>query len=447
MENTNVLSQHFTLKPLMRYVLPTIFMMIISSMYMIIDGLFVSNLVGEDALAAINIISPLFGIMMSVSLMFATGGTAIIGRLMGEGKTSLSRQFLSTLYVIATVLGVVITLLGLFFPEAIVNMLGAKGTLWDYSYDYLIALSPFVIAIFFQIFAQSFLVVAGKPGLGFVLTILGGVTNVVLDYVLISPHMFDLGITGAALATGLGATVSGIAGLILFLADRKGTLYFEKPLWSLRLIKESMTNGASELIGNLSASVTIFLMNVILLDLAGQAGVAAISVILYVQMIQNALYFGYAIGIAPIISYKYGEQNHTELKALVAISLKVIVSISVIVVIASLLFAEAAVGIFISPDSSTFEMAVHGFRLFSFAYLFNGFNIFLSSLFTALSNGKVSAILSITRTLVLLVGMLMLLPLLIGINGVWLSVPVAEALALCVGIYFYRKHQRTYHYA
>lgn len=445
-EEDNVLGTKFTFGSLGKYVLPTILMMIISSMYMIIDGLFVANLVGEDALAAINIISPIFGVMMSVALMFSTGGTAIIGRFMGEGKGAQARQFVSVLYIIAAVLGGIVTIVMLVFPTQIASVLGAEGILFDYSQEYIVALAPFIMMFFFQMFAQSFFVVAGKPGLGFVLSILGGLVNVVFDYVLISPQMFDLGIQGAAVATGLGATISGLAGFIYLSINRKGTLYFEKPKWVASLIREAMSNGLSELVGNLAVAVTTFLMNIILLRIAGDAGIAAISVILYVQMMQNAFYFGYAIGVSPIISYKYGEKNHKQLKEVIQMSFKFISVASLIIVVCSLLFAETAVNIFISRDSETFQMAVEGFRLFSIAYLFNGFNIFFSSLFTALSNGKISALISVSRTLVFLAIMLIILPMLFGLTGVWISVPVAEVLAIGVGVYFYRKNRTVYHY-
>ncbi len=442
----NILGSKFTFASLGKYVLPTILMMMIGSMYMIIDGLFVANLVGEDALAAINIVVPIFSIMMSVALMFATGGTAIIGRFMGEGKNHEARQFLSVLYIIAATLGLMGTIAMLVFPGEIATVLGAKGALFDYSKDYLFALSPFVMMFFFQMFSQSFFVVAGKPGLGFVTSILGGIVNILFDYLLIAPHLGNLGIQGASLATGLGATVSGLAGVIYLFINRKGTLYFEKPRWVIALVREAMSNGVSELVGNLAVAITTFLMNIILLRIAGDPGVAAISVILYVQMLQNAFYFGYAIGVAPIISYKYGEQNHEQLKQVIQMSFKFIVGASFVIVLCSLFFAETAVSIFIARESSTFQMTVDGFRIFAIAYLFNGFNIFYSSMFTALSNGKISAILSICRTLVFLVAMLILLPIRLGITGVWLSVPVAEALAILVGVYYYKKNQSTYHY-
>ncbi len=440
----NILAKDFGVKSLLKYVFPTILMMVFMSTYTIIDGLFVANLVGEDALSAVNIVWPAFNIVLALGLMLAMGGTAAMGKLMGEGKAHEARAFLSVLYLTALVLASVLTAAFLMFADEIVLFLGADGDLFPYAKDYLISLAFFSISFFFQVFVQSFFVLAGKPMLGFTSCLLGGLTNIALDYILIAPNMLNLGITGAGLATGIGNCVPAIFGLVYFAFYRKGTLYFEAPAFKLRLLLQSMFNGASELVSQLSTAVTTLLFNLILLDLAGKSGVASISVILYVQMLQTAIYFGYAMGVAPIISYKCGAKDTTGLQKVLNISFLFIAASSALVIAASLLFAEFAVGIFISRSSETFDMATQGFQLFSIAYLFMGANVFFSSMFTALSNGKVSAILSLSRTFIFLIGALLILPQFFDLNGVWLAVPLAEMLACGLSVYCYTKGKARY---
>ncbi len=442
----NILAKDFNIKSLMKYVFPTILMMVFMSTYTIVDGLFVANFVGEDALAAVNMVWPTFNIVLAIGLMFATGGTAVMGRLMGEGKSYEARSFLSILYIVAIILGMILTISFLYFPDEIVRLLGVNDELYPYAMDYLITLSYFSIAFFLQVFVQSFFVLAGKPILGFGICFLGGMTNIALDYVLIAPNMIDLGIRGAGLATGIGNSVPAIFGLVYFAFCRKGTLYFEKPILKGKILFQSIFNGMSELVSQLSTAVTTLLFNMILLELVGKSGVASISVILYIQMLQTAIYFGYAIGVAPIISYKYGAGDMKGLKSVLNISFKFTAIVSILVIVFSLIFGEFAIAIFIDRTSETFAMAVNGLEIFSIAYLFMGVNVFMSAIFTALSNGKVSAILSFTRTLVFLVGSLLILPYFLDLNGVWLAVPLAELLACGLSICYFRKERLRYGY-
>ncbi len=440
----NILAQDFNVKSLMKYVFPTILMMIFMSTYTVVDGLFVANLVGEDALTAVNMVWPAFNIVLAMGLMFATGGTAIMGRFMGEGKYSEARSFLSVLYIVAIILGLCLTLSFLVFSDEIVMLLGVKDELFPFGKDYLMSLSLFTTTFFLQVFVQSFFVLAGKPILGFTTCLLGGLTNIVLDYVFISPDMMNLGISGAGFATGIGNCVPAIWGVIYFMCCRKGTLYFEKPILRARFLIQSMLNGVSELVSQLSTAVTTLLFNIILFDIVGKSGVASISVILYIQMLQTAIYFGYAIGVAPIISYKYGAGDKRGLNKVLRISFIFTAIVSTLVIVFSWLFGEVSVSVFISRASDTFEMAVHGLRLFSIAYLFMGINVFMSSLFTALSNGKISAILSLTRTLVFIIGALIILPYFLHLNGVWLAVPLAELLACILSFYYYKRGKIDY---
>lgn len=442
----NILSNQFNAKSLLKYALPSILMMVFMSTYVIVDGIFVAQLVGEDALSAVNIVFPMFNIVLAIGLMFSTGGTAIMGRLMGEGREGDARTFLSLIYLVVTGLGLVLTACFLLLPHQILLLLGTSDVLYSHSMDYLISMSIFTLPMLFQVLAQSFFVLAGRPILGFSICLAGGLTNMVLDYILISPSLCNMGIAGAGFATGLANCVPGLFAVGYFLLHRKGALYFQRPVFHKKLLGQSIFNGLSELVTQSSIAITTILFNVILLDLAGEAGVASIAVILYIQLFQTAIYFGYAMGIAPIVSYKYGAQDHVQLKKIVAISFRFLAVVSLLVIAFSLFFDDMAVSIFISPDSATFSMAKHGLRLFSITYLFMGVNVFMSSLFTSLSNGAVSATLSLSRTLIFLVGSLLLLPMAFDLNGVWLAVPVAEFLAFLLALFFFKKFRSTYRY-
>lgn len=442
----NILAKEFDMKSLLKYVLPTILMMVFMSTYTIIDGLFVANLVGEEALSAVNVVLPVINVLLAIGLMFSTGGIAVMGKLMGEGKEKEARSFLSILYIVAIILGGILSAVFVIFVDEIVGFLGSSEVLYILAKDYLIVTAFFSIAFFLQVFVQSFFVLAGKPILGFVICLIGGLTNIALDYIFISSNMCDLGIRGAAYATGIANVVPGLFGLIYFLGNRKGVLYFEKPVFKKKILLTSMLNGSSELVSQLSTAVTTLLFNIILLDLVGEMGVASISVILYLQMFQTAINLGYNIGVAPIISYKYGSKDMLGLKNILKSSFKVIAIVSVVVIATSIIFSDFAVSIFIEKTSQTFEMAEKGLKIFSMAYIFMGINMFASSMFTALSNGRVSAILSLLRTMVFLIGGLLILPKIIGINGVWLAVPIAETLTFIISIYYYKKYKKIYGY-
>ncbi len=444
--NNNPLAKDFSMKSLLVFTLPSMLMMLFMSTYTIIDGVFVANLVGEDALAAVNLIIPLLSILMAIALMFATGGNAIIAKFMGQGKAQEAREFLTVLFIIGGAIGLLSSAIVFIFPDEILRSLSISESLYQLSKDYMLSMAAFAVTVFFQVFAQSFMVTAGKPTLGLVLSLAGGVVNIILDYILISPNLMNLGIAGAGIATGVGNSVPGVLGFLYFAFNRKGDLYFVKPKLKIKILWESMFNGASELVGNLAISITTMMFNFILMDMVGDAGVSAISVILYIQMFQNAIYFGYTIGVAPIISYKYGEGNKPALHKVMGQSLKITTVASILVVAVTFIFADQAIGIFISQDSSTFEMAKEGLVLFMPAYLFMGYNIFFSAMFTALSNGKVSAIISTARSLVFIVIALVTLPQILELQGVWLAVPLAEFLAIIVSLYYYKKHKAVYGY-
>ncbi|WP_305768919.1 MATE family efflux transporter [Candidatus Epulonipiscium viviparus] len=440
----NKLAQTFIPMNLILYSIPTIIMMVLNSTYGIIDGLFISNFVGEDALAATNIAFPVILIAIAIGLMMATGANAIIGKLLGERKEHQARELLSFIYIVAILASVTISTIILVFADEFLTLIGANAALLPLAKEYLVAAAPFLTFILLQIFTQIFLVTAGKPIIGFAACLIGGITNIVLDYVLIVS--FDLGLTGAALATGTGYSVGGIFGFLYFLICRRGSLYFVKPRWNFRQLAHSLYNGMSEFVSSTSGAITTVLFNIIMMQIAGESGVAGITVIMYVSTILSAMYMGYSMGVSPVISYKFGAQAHEQLQLINKTSKKVIAVISIVTVVLSIIFAEAAVGIFISPESATFALTVHGFRIYAIAFLFMGFNVFISAMFTALSNGRISAIVSVSRTLVFIVTALVTLPFIFGINGVWVAVPVAEALGIIVSLIYFKKYKRVYNY-
>ncbi len=440
------LAKNFNMIKLLKYTMPSMIMMVFMSTYSIIDGVFVSTFVGEGALAAVNLVMPLLGIVMAVGLMFATGGNAIIAKLLGQGQQRQAQEFLTVIFIIGGILGGILTAVVVIFPDELLNILNVSDSLYKLARDYMLSLAGFLIPVFFMVFIQSFMVTAGHPMFGLMLSLAGGICNIVLDYIFISPNMLNWGIAGAGLATGIGNAIPGVIGFFYFIFNRKCVLHFVKPKLKIRTLGQSMFNGSSELVGSLATSITTLMFNFILMSMVGDAGVAAISVILYIQMFQSAIYMGYTLGVSPIIAFKYGEENHSGLRKAIRQSFKIISAASILVVILTLAFSDEAVGIFISNESTTFEMAKNGLLLFMPAYLFMGFNVFFSAMFTSLSNGKVSATISVLRSLVFIVIALLILPQILGLNGVWLAVPVAEFLAIIVSFYLYRKNKAHYKY-
>lgn len=440
----NSISKNFSASGLIEFALPTIVMMVILSLYTTVDGAFVAKLVSEDALAAINIVYPLYSVFFAISLMFATGSNALIAKNMGEGRYDDARSFLSLIYVTGIASACVLGAVGFVFYRPLLSLLGSTPDLDVYTADYLRIISLFVPMSFLQIFAQTFLVTEGKPQLGLGLVALGGLANVVLDYVFIA--FFHMGIAGAAYGTGIGYSIPGIYALIYFFRNKKGSLYFVRPRFNGRKLLYSFFNGGSEFVNNSSVALTTLMFNYAMLKYAGESGVAAISAVLYLQFIQASVYFGFSSGVGPVISFKYGEGNRPQLKRVIKISLCFIALCSLAVFLLSLLLAGPAISIFVRSTSDTFELARHGFLLFNISYLFMGINVFVSAMFTALGNGKVSALLSFLRTLVFIVGALLLLPPVFGLDGVWLAVPAAEALAFIISALAFSGLRKKYGY-
>lgn len=430
------ISQHFTPWSLLKFAFPSIIMMMFMSLYTIVDGIFVSRFVGSNALSSLNIVYPVESIAVALGTMLATGGNAVISRYLGEGKQQLAKECLSMFTLVGLLLSVLISILVHLFPDLICRALGANDLLMADCRSYLTVLLSFAPACMLQTLFQSYLVTAGAPHLGLFLTMIAGVINAVMDYVLIV-HV-QLGVAGAALATGLGQMVPALAGLLFFL-NKSHPLHLVRFTGHTKELVQACYNGSSEMVSQLSNAVITFLFNIVLMRLAGAPGVAAITILLYGQFLFNAFYLGFAIGISPVIGFQYGAGNRRELKSIYRISFLFTGISSVVLAVAAVFLSGSIVHIFTS-DPQTHALAVTGFGIFAYNFLFSGFNITSSGFFTALSNGKVSAIISFCRTLLFTVISLLLLPQFLGINGAWLAVPVAEFVTLLLCIRMHRKY-------
>ncbi|PHV69689.1 MATE family efflux transporter [Sporanaerobium hydrogeniformans] len=436
------ISQHFKTSTLLKFALPSIIMMLFMSLYSIIDGVFVSRFVGSQALSALNIVYPVISLLIGLGVMLATGGSALIGKTLGEGHAQKAREYFSLFLVTGFVIGILLAFLGNLLSEDLARLLGANDALIPYSIDYLRTSLLFAPASILQLLFQSYFITASRPKLGLLVTIGAGILNIILDYVFLVP--LNLGVQGAALATGFGQLFAAIFGMVYFLVVRK-SLYIVVPHFEPKILLKAATNGSSEMVSNLSSAIVTLLFNLIMMHLIGEDGVAAITIILYGQFLFNALYLGFSLGVAPIISYNYGSQNHLELQNIWYICKRFLWLSSSIIVILALFFSETIVSIFVSKTSSIYTLANEGFFIFSINYLFAGFNIFASSLFTALSNGILSALISFMRTFICLVIALLVLPYFLGVLGVWIAVPIAEFITFFIAIYIVKNQSSTYH--
>lgn len=440
-EMQNKLAKEYNFVSLLKFSLPTIVMMVFMSLYSMVDGIFVSRLIGTNALAATNIVYPIVSVVIAAGIMLGTGGSAVVACRMGENKPHEARREFTMLLVSGVGLGLLITAAGLLSLKPLLRFLGASEAIFGLCYEYAWTLLCFTVPSILQMLFQMFFVTAGKAGIGLTFTILGGVANIVLDYVFIA--RFGWGIGGAALATGIGYSIPAVSGLAWFALDRTGTLFFVRPAWNGRVLLQTMANGSSEMVTNLSAAVITYLFNILMIRYLGEDGVAAITIVLYAEFFLIAIYLGFSSGIAPILSYNHGERNVARLKRLFGISVRFLLGCSLLTFAGAVLFAENVVGIFAARGTPVFAFAVHGYYLYAFSYLFKGVNIFASSMFTALSDGITSAFLSFMRTLVFIVAGMFILPRWLQIDGVWLVVPVAEVLSIVLSVYFFRWQFRT----
>ncbi len=440
------LSDHFSYGRLLRFTLPSIVMMIFTSIYSVVDGLFVSNFAGKTPFAAINLIMPFLMILSTVGLMFGTGGTAIVAATFGEGDKPRANRYFSLFVYVAFALGVMFAALGIAFIRPIAILMGAEGEMLENAVQYsriiLVAL-PFNIV---QMMFQSFFVTAEKPSLGLVVSIASGVTNMVLDAVLVIllPQQWKL--AGAAVATAVSQIVGGVVPILYFGRENSSILRLGKTHFDGKALLKACTNGSSEFMSNIAMSVVSMLYNLQLLAYAGEDGVAAYGVLMYVSMIFSAAFLGYSIGSAPVVGYHFGAQNHGELKGLLKKSLTVIFCFGAVMVVAAEVLSRPLSLIFVSYDKELLELTVRGFRIYSLCYICMGFAIYTSGFFTALNDGLTSALISFLRTLVFQVAAVLILPKILGIDGVWLSIVVAEAMAMILGIGFLIGKRKKYQY-
>ena len=439
------LSEHFTYKKLLRFVFPSIVMMVFTSIYGVVDGLFVSNYVGKSAFAAINLSMPIIMGVSALGFMMGTGGSAIVATTLGEGRKQKANEYFSLIVYVTVIGGLVLSVLGMALIRPVCSALGASGELLSncvlYGRISFFSMTAFMLQNVFQ----SFFVTAEKPKLGLAVIIGAGVTNMVLDYLFIA--VLGFGLAGAALATVCGECVGGLLPIFYFARKNDSLLKLGKTHFDGHILLRTCTNGSSELMTNLSSSVVNSLYNVQLMKFVGENGVAAYGTIMYVNFIFISTFLGYAIGSAPIVSYHYGAGNHAELQNLFKKSLRLIGGWGIWLLVLAQLIAGPLAKIFVGYDQELFELTKHGFQIFCLTFLVNGFNIYGSSFFTALNNGLLSAVISFLRTLVFQMSVLLLLPMILGINGIWCSVFMAELLTLCVTVTFFVKQRKRYHYA
>ena len=439
------LSEHFTYKTLIKFTIPTIIMMIFTSIYGVVDGIFVSNCVGSDAFAAVNLIMPVLMILGTVGFMIGSGGSALIAKTIGEGKKEKGNEYFSMLIYLLIIIGLILSIVGIIAIRPISGLLGAKENILEDCITYGRVLPIFLIPFILQNCFQNFLVVAEKPTFGLIISIIAGITNMILDLVFI--YVLKMEVFGAAAATGISQLVGGVIPLVYFIRKNNSPLKIIKAKFERKAIWQSCTNGSSEMLTNLSMSLVNMLYNIQLMKYTGSDGVVAYGIIMYIGFVFSGTYLGYSMGTAPIIGYHYGAENTEELKSLLKKSLKLIAITSIVMTGLAEISSKLLASIFVSYNAELLDMTTNAIRLFAISYIISGFNIFASSFFTALNNGLVSATISFLRTLVFQVAMILILPLIFGLNGIWLAVVVAETLALIVSIIFLVYNRKNYKYA
>ena len=438
------LSDHFGYRKLMRFTLPSIATMIFTSIYSVVDGVFVSNFVGKTPFAAVNLMMPFLYLIGVVGSMLGTGGSALVAKTLGEGDHPKANRIFSMLIVVCFGSGALFGMLGMLFLEPIACFLGADAAMMDscllYGRIMLLALPFFILEMMFQ----SFMVTAERPQLGFAFTVISGLLNILMDYLLIV--VFGLGLSGAAWATFLASVVGGVGPLLFFVFPNKTMLHFVRPVFDGKALLQSVTNGISEFFASVSGSILAICYNFQLMKYIGENGVAAYGVIMYVQFIFFGVFLGYAMGTAPIVSYNYGAQNHSELRNVFQRSMKIIAVLGVLQTLLLELTVPWLTKVFVGYDPELYALTCRAFRIYGLSYLLVGFNFYASSLFTALNNGIVSAVISTVRTLVFETSAVFILPAIFGVNGIWFSIICAEVLSLSLSIAMIYKHRERYHY-
>lgn len=438
------LSEKFTYKKLLRFTLPSVIMMIFSSVYGVVDGFFVVNYAGEMQFAAVNFIMPFLMILGGTGFMFGTGGSALVAKFLGEQKAEKANRLFSMFVYVSIAVGVVLAVIGVFTVRPVALMLGATESMLDYCVVYgriILAAIPFYML---QVEFQSFCITAEKPKLSLLNTLIAGVANMILDALLVG--VFHYGVAGAAVATAISQAIGGIIPLIYFFTKNKSLLRLTKMEFDLKNMFKGCLNGSSELMTNISASIVGMLYNAQLMKFAQEMGVSAYGVLMYVSMIFCAVFIGYSIGVSPIVSYNFGAQNKEELKNLLKKSSVLIGICSVLMVILCEAFAEPLSALFANRNAQLFDMTLRGFRIYAFAFLFCGASIFGSSFFTALNDGIISAVISFLRTLVFQIAAVLILPVFWQLDGIWMSIVVAELLSFATTLFFITIKRKKYGY-
>lgn len=438
------LSDHFTYSKLLRFVFPSIIMMIFTSIYGVVDGLFVSNFAGKTAFASINLVMPFVMILGGIGFMIGTGGTALVSKVLGEGKKEKANKIFTMMIIFTLLLGTLLSVIGVVSMPWVADFLGATEEMMADCILYGRIVTGFTVTFMLQNVFQSFLIAAEKPKLGLLATVLAGVTNMVLDAIFII--VFKWGVAGAAIATGLSQCVGGIFPLIYFSRDNSSLLRLTKTKLEIKPILNACGNGSSELMSNISLSVVSMIYNFQLMKYVGEDGVSAYGVLMYVQFIFVAIYIGYAIGCAPITGYHFGAQNHGELKNMLRKSAFLSAISGVVLTILAIVLSSPLAKLFVGYDEELYELTRHAFSLFAYSFLLAGFNIFTSSFFTALNNGAVSAAISFMRTLIFQTSSVLILPIFLGVDGIWWAITVAEVFAFILSLIFLFAKREKYHY-
>lgn len=438
------LSDHFTYSKLLRFVFPSIIMMVFTSIYGVVDGLFVSNFAGKTAFASINLVMPFVMILGGIGFMIGTGGTALVSKVLGEGKKEKANKIFTMMIIFTLLLGALLSVIGVISMPWVAKFLGATEEMMADCVIYGRIVTGFTVAFMLQNVFQSFLIAAEKPKLGLLATVLAGITNMALDAIFII--VFKWGVAGAAIATGLSQCVGGIFPLIYFLRKNSSLLRLTKTKLEIKPILNACGNGSSELMSNISSSVVSMIYNFQLMKYVGEDGVSAYGVLMYVQFIFVAIYIGYAIGCAPITGYHFGARNHNELKNMLRKSSFLSAVSGVVLTILAIALSSPLAKLFVGYDKELYELTRHAFRLFAYSFLLAGFNIFTSSFFTALNNGAVSAAISFMRTLIFQTSSVLILPIFLGVDGIWWAITVAEIFAFILSLIFLFAKRKKYNY-
>ncbi len=438
------LSDHFTYSKLLRFTLPSIVMMVFTSIYGVVDGLFVSNFVGKTAFASVNLVMPFVMILGGMGFMIGTGGTALVSKILGEGDPDTANRTFSMMVLFTLALGIVLSAAGIVFMRPVSRFLGATDAMMDDCVLYGRIVTGFTFAFMLQNVFQSFFIAAEKPKLGLKVTVAAGLANMVLDALFIA--VFNWGVAGAAIATGLSQCVGGVLPLVYFLRPNSSLLRLSPIRLRLRPILAACGNGSSELMSNISSSVVSMLYNFQLMRLAGEDGVSAYGVLMYVQFIFISIYIGYSIGCAPVVSYHFGAQNHGELKNLLGKSVLLMGCTGVALTALAMALADPLSRLFVGYDAGLFALTSHAFRLFAWSFLLAGFNIYASGFFTALNNGGISAAISFLRTLVFQSASVLILPIFLDVDGIWWAITVSEVFAFLISVTFLLAKRGKYHY-